>query len=459
MEIYGVARRDLGRTVIVVVCALIGGAIAALVASGQTRYEVKASVFVSQALPPDATASSLGTFLGDFESAVSLDAVKKGAAEAVGQPVDAFSVEVDRALDASTVSLTVTVPEEAAPSAEEFTRSLSVGALKLLGQQRLEQAVAAEKTARDAATKANDALNRFVADNDTLDPVAESSALTVTLRSLISQKDAPGLTDVAKAALDDRIQKTQAEIDRLEPLRSEYAQLQRAATQSQKLADDLAARRINAETFVDTAVSSTLVATGPAEKVSKLAARLQAGFVGLVVGALIALVVLAAERRLRAGRTARRASATARAGQGSGAPARAAAERGVTQRPVGGTAATRVTPDAEQPAESAEETVNSEAVAADPQEEAVEDEDGPLALVAVDGEELAPGSEPAPIGSSGAQRPSDSDAGGIGKASAASAQKRSADGRRSTARPAKRGTAKRGGGIRPCSPEGGSPRG
>ncbi len=457
MEIFGVARRDLSRTVIVAAGALVAALLAAFLAGGQTRYEVKASVFVSQALPPDAAAGSLGTFLGDFESAASLDTVKKSAADSVGRPAGAFSVAVDRALDASTVSLTVTVPDTAAAEAETFTRALAVGALKLLGQQRLEQAVAAEKTAHDAATKANDALNKFIADNDTLDPVAESAGLTVTLRSLISQKDASGLSDVAKAALDDRIQQTQAEIDRLEPLRSEFAQLQRAATQSQKLADDLAARRITAETSVDTAVSSTLVATGPAEKVSKLAARAQAGFVGLIVGALIALLVLGAERRLRAGRRTQRPAARPASRARDETPAvRTAGRRSVGEqsRPKdtpanAGDGAVEQTVPATRAADAALE--GGSAIAAVGDEQGTErDEMADLTVVVVGNGEQGDTS-PAPAGAAGGgtRRARGSDAGRIGKQDSPTADGRANDARRSPARPARKGAAKRGGGIRP----------
>ncbi len=182
------------------------------------------------------------------------------------------------------------------PNAERtslLATTLARSSLKLLANQRLERAVAAELSAAEAYDAAALDLSNYTAANGASDPSTEFLA-AVSLRDALARELTTNseLTEAARAELDSRIAGLEDQITVLQPQKTEYDRLNRSVTRTQQLLDEATGERVLAEAFSRLDPSTSAIVASPTAEASRIPSVVPPGLFAAASFSLLGYLLL-----------------------------------------------------------------------------------------------------------------------------------------------------------------------
>lgn len=261
--------------------AIVGALTAALAAAAVNRrpgtFEASTTVFVSQALPKEASAFEVGPLVSDFQKAVTLPQVRQAAADKLQLSLEELLVEVSRnGTDGGSVEVVATAPN--ARDAEAISQTVSTEGMRFLAAREVERAANIESLRQTDVNDAREARDVLVRASGSTNPVSAYQATVdkvIQLELTISDPTIP-LTEEQKAAVAVEAARLRQKLPALQAAAAEYERALAALVNAEDALKDAKKAHAATREVLAAATTSVAISAGETTSISNVSAVLQA---------------------------------------------------------------------------------------------------------------------------------------------------------------------------------------
>ena len=261
--------------------AIVGALTAALAAAAVNRrpgtFEASTTVFVSQALPKEASAFEVGPLVSDFQKAVTLPQVRQAAADKLQLSLEELLVEVSRnGADGGSVEVVATAPN--ARDAEAISQTVSTEGMRFLAAREVERAANIESLRQTDVNDAREARDVLVRASGSTNPVSAYQATVdkvIQLELTISDPTIP-LTEEQKAAVAVEAARLRQKLPALQAAAAEYERALATLVNAEDALKDAKNAHAATREVLAAATTSVAISAGETTSISNVAAVLQA---------------------------------------------------------------------------------------------------------------------------------------------------------------------------------------
>ncbi len=261
--------------------AIVGALTAALAAAAVNRrpgtFEASTTVFVSQALPKEASAFEVGPLVSDFQKAVTLPQVRQAAADKLQLSLEELLVEVSRnGTDGGSVEVVATAPN--ARDAEAISQTVSTEGMRFLAAREVERAANIESLRQTDENNAREARDDLVRASGSTNPVSAYQATVdkvIQLELTISDPTIP-LTEEQKAAVAVEAARLRQKLPALQAAAAEYERALVTLVNAEDALKDAKDAHAATREVLAAATTSVAISAGETTPISNVSAVLQA---------------------------------------------------------------------------------------------------------------------------------------------------------------------------------------
>ncbi len=261
--------------------AIVGALTAALAAAAVNRrpgtFEASTTVFVSQALPKEASAFEVGPLVSDFQKAVTLPQVRQAAADKLQLSLEELLVEVSRnGTDGGSVEVVATAPN--ARDAEAISQTVSTEGMRFLAAREVERAANIESLRQTDVNNAREARDELVRASGSTNPVSAYQATVdkvIQLELTISDPTIP-LTEEQKAAVAVEAARLRQKLPALQAAAAEYERALVTLVNAEDALKDAKDAHAATREVLAAATTSVAISAGETTPISNVSAVLQA---------------------------------------------------------------------------------------------------------------------------------------------------------------------------------------